>query len=154
MCVMWVCWWRLTVCQRLEPPRHSPVGRLVGHEGLNAGLVLIERILERSGQVTRLSGRQLQTTGHRPPRALPPEWPKTDGGRERWESCVTLTTAHKCLTYYPRFTAEEEHNSLGRVSHPHTKNSHLFDSVTLKGKCWLRGSETKMKHKTRCDVRG
>lgn len=70
MCVM--CCWHLTVCQRLEPLWHGPRGRLVGHEGPDSGSVLQERVLEGLGQVACLSDRQLQTSGHWPPRALPP----------------------------------------------------------------------------------
>lgn len=47
--------------------------RQVGHKAPNAGLVLIERVLEGSGQVTRAAGLQPRTTSHWRPEALPPE---------------------------------------------------------------------------------
>lgn len=70
----------LTVGQRLEPRRHRPRRRQVGHVATDAGLVLIEGVLEGSGQVTGLSRRQLRTAGHRPPRTLPPETGNRKGG--------------------------------------------------------------------------
>lgn len=48
----------LTVGQRLEPLGDRPLRRQVGHKAPNAGLVLIEWVLEGSGQVTRATGLQ------------------------------------------------------------------------------------------------
>lgn len=84
---MWLCCW-LTVCQRLEPPGRGPAGRQVGHGGLDAGLVLFQRFLERSGQVTRLSGRQLQTAGHQTPRVRPAAWKQTEGHECFWDTAA------------------------------------------------------------------
>lgn len=48
----------LTVGQRLEPRGHHPGRRQVGHNAPDPGFVLIEGVLEGSGQVAGAAGLQ------------------------------------------------------------------------------------------------